>query len=81
MLKLFSDHNLLLVLQGHSHAKEYLHFRDTVFVSGGAICGKWWRGEWFGTREGFTAVTLRRGEVTDWEYIEYGWTARRPPHL
>ena len=78
ILKLFADHNLLLVLQGHSHASEFLRFGKTTFVSGGAICGKWWRGEWFGTREGFAVVTLRNGHV-DWEYVEYGWRARRPP--
>jgi 3',5'-cyclic AMP phosphodiesterase CpdA len=79
VLKLFEAHNLVLVLQGHSHAKEFLHFRNTTFVSGGAICGRWWRGDWFGTREGFTVVELRAGRVEDWQYVEYGWTARRPP--
>ena len=77
VLKLFAEHNLVLVLQGHLHAKELIRWRDTTFITGGAICGKWWRGDWFGTREGFNIVTLS-GERVDWEYREYGWTARRP---
>lgn len=77
VLKLFAEHNLVLVLQGHLHAKELIRWRDTTFITGGAICGKWWRGDWFGTREGFNMVTLS-GDRVDWEYREYGWTARRP---
>ncbi len=77
VLSLFREHNLVLVLQGHLHAKELIRWRDTTFITGGAICGKWWRGEWFGTREGFNVVTLS-GDHVRWEYVEYGWTARRP---
>ena len=67
------------MLQGHLHAKELIRWRDTTFITGGAICGKWWRGDWFGTREGFNVVTLD-GDRVHWEYVEYGWTARRPPN-
>lgn len=77
VLSLFRDHRLALVLQGHLHAKELVRWRDTTFVTGGAICGRWWRGDWFGTKPGFGLVTLRDGRV-DWEYVEYGWTSRRP---
>jgi hypothetical protein len=77
VLGLFAEHNLMLVLQGHLHAKELIRWRDTTFITGGAICGKWWRGDWFGTGPGFNIVTLSRDHV-DWEYVEYGWTARRP---
>jgi 3',5'-cyclic-AMP phosphodiesterase len=77
VLSLFRDHRLALVLQGHLHAKELVSWRDTTFVTSGAICGRWWRGDWFGTKPGFGLVTLRDGRV-DWEYVEYGWTSRRP---
>jgi 3',5'-cyclic AMP phosphodiesterase CpdA len=77
VLKLFAEHNLVLVLQGHLHAKELMRWRDTTFITGGAVCGKWWRGDWYGTREGFNIVTLNDGRV-EWEYREYGWKARRP---
>lgn len=80
VLDLFRDHRLVLVLQGHLHAKELIRWQDTTFITGGAICGKWWRGDWFGTNPGFNVVTLR-GDRVDWEYVEYGWTPRRPRHL
>ncbi len=79
VLDMFRDHNLVLVLQGHMHVSEYLQWKDTVFVTGGAVCGKWWRGTWHGTEEGFALITLRDNEV-DWEYVTYGWQARRPPN-
>jgi 3',5'-cyclic AMP phosphodiesterase CpdA len=77
VLELFGEHNLLLVLQGHLHVDELLRWRGTTFITGGAISGKWWRGSWHGTPEGFGVVTIRRGRV-EWEYQTYGWQARRP---
>ena len=77
VLQLFEKHNLILVLQGHLHVNEMLRWRNTTFITGGAVCAKWWRGPWYGTEEGFGLVTLRGNQV-DWEYIDYGWTARRP---
>jgi len=76
-LDLFADHNLILVLQGHLHVDEMLRWRDTTFITGGAVSGKWWRGPWHGTSEGFGVVTLRPDRV-EWEYRHYGWEARRP---
>ncbi len=77
VLALFAEHNLVLVLQGHLHVSEMLRWRNTTFITGGAVCAKWWRGPYFGTAEGFNAITLHRDRV-EWEYIDYGWNARRP---
>jgi len=77
VLALFEQHNLVLVLQGHLHAKELIRWRDTTFITGGAVCGRWWRGAWFGTEPGYNVVTLE-GNRVEWDYIEYGWTPRRP---
>jgi 3',5'-cyclic AMP phosphodiesterase CpdA len=77
LLDLLADHNLLLVLQGHLHVDELLRWRGATFITGGAVCGKWWRGAWHGTREGFGVVTLRPDRV-EWEYRTYGWQATRP---
>ena len=76
-LRLFRNHNLILVLQGHTHINELIRTRDITYITGGAVCGKWWRGDWFGTQEGFGVVTLR-GNKVEWDYQGYGWTARRP---
>jgi hypothetical protein len=74
---LFRDHNLLLVLQGHLRAQEVIRWRKTTFITGGAVCAKWWRGSWYGTEEGFNVITLKENHV-DWEYVDYGWEAQRP---
>ena len=77
VLALFESYNLRLVLQGHLHVKERIEWRDTTFIMGGAICGKWWRGPWQGTPEGFAMVTISADKI-DWNYIAYGWKSRRP---
>lgn len=79
VLKVFDGHRLPLVLQGHMHVNEMVRWRETTFVTGGAVCAKWWRGPWFGTEEGFGVVTLRKDRV-EWDYVDIGWTARRPPN-
>lgn len=79
VLEIIKDHNVLLVLQGHLHVKEFIVWQDTRFIVGGAICGKWWRGPWHGTKEGFNVITLS-GNLVHWEYVDYGWEARRPKH-
>jgi 3',5'-cyclic AMP phosphodiesterase CpdA len=79
VLAAFAGRRLLLVLQGHLHVNEMLRWQDTTFITGGAVAGKWWRGNWHGTEEGFGVVTLHPDRV-DWQYIDYGWTARRPPN-
>ncbi len=80
VLKVFEHRNLLLVLQGHLHVNEFYRWRGITFVTGGAVCGKWWRGSWHGTPAGLGLVTVRGGRV-DWEYLDLGWQARRPPNL
>jgi predicted phosphodiesterase len=78
ILKLFEDRNLILVLQGHTHARETIRFNGIHFLNGGAVCAKWWRGPWYDTPEGFLCLDLH-GEEIDAEYIPTGWHARRPP--
>lgn len=77
VLELIENYNVILVLQGHLHIKEMIRWQNKTFITGGAICGKWWRGQWYGTQEGFNVLTLA-GNHVDWQYINYGWKARRP---
>ena len=77
VFRLIENHNVILVLQGHLHISELIRWRDITFIVGGAVCGQWWRGPWHGTQEGFNLLTLA-GNRVDWEYIDYGWEARRP---
>jgi 3',5'-cyclic-AMP phosphodiesterase len=77
VLATFDQHRLVAVLQGHLHVNELLRWKDTTFITGGAICGQWWRGPRLGTSEGFGVLTLHPDRV-EWEYLTYGWDARRP---
>ncbi len=78
VLAAFEGRRLLAVLQGHLHVNEMIRWRNTTFITGGAVCGKWWRGNWHGTSEGYGVLHLHPDRV-DWEYHTYGWVARRPP--
>lgn len=77
VLRLFRDHNLVLVLQGHLHVAEMLQWNQTAFVTGGAVSANWWRGAHYGTEEGFSVFDLNPDRAT-WRYADYGWSPPRP---
>lgn len=66
--------NLKLVLQGHLHALEDLNLMGrTHFLTGGAVCGRWWRSpDDSEFQEGFVKIDVK-GEEFSWEYVDYGW--------
>ena len=75
VLQLFSEHNLRLVLQGHLHFIEDLFVGNQVhFITGGAVCGRWWSNEpGDQPEEGFMMIRVNGDEVNA-DYIDYGWT-------
>lgn len=70
----FWDYNLKLVLQGHLHFLEDIYVGNKVhFITGGAVCGRWWNNKPESTpEEGFLLVRVK-GEQFDWEYVDFGW--------
>ena len=72
VLNLFDGHNLKLVLQGHMHFLEDVYTQGTHFITGGAVCAKWWQGKEYGLEEGFIVVHVKDSDFT-WEYFDYGW--------
>src|SRR3984957_6104420 len=44
VLTAFEGHNIVAVLQGHLHINEIVTLRGTQYITGGAVCGNWWRG-------------------------------------
>lgn len=74
VLALFEGYNLKAVLQGHTHIAEKVEHRGALFVTSGAVCGNWWKGEHYGTKEGYAVLTVK-GEAISWEYRTYGWNA------
>ncbi|OGV47272.1 MAG: hypothetical protein A2X46_18190 [Lentisphaerae bacterium GWF2_57_35] len=77
VLECFRGYDPILVLQGHLHVAEKLAMNEVLFVTGGAVCGQWWRGSWKGTPEGFYVIDLK-GRGVEERYLTYGWKARRP---
>lgn len=77
LLKTFENHNLQLVLQGHQHIHEEIKLQDVQFITGGAVSAGWWGGAFWGTEEGFLLVEIDENNHFSWEYIDYGWTAKK----
>jgi Icc protein len=78
VLAAFEGHNVVAVLQGHLHINEVVTVRGTQFITGGAVCGNWWRGPRMGYPEGFTVVSARNGSITT-RYESYGFKATAAP--
>jgi len=74
VLKLLSDYNVRLVLQGHFHVFEEHRYKDTTYIIGGAVSGQWWEGPWLGHPEGFVIVDVK-GDDFNLKYESYGWEA------
>ncbi len=68
VLALFAQHRLVLVLQGHLHVNESLRWNERTFLTGGAVCGAWWKGDNWGTLPGFGTLDVAPGRC-DWEYL------------
>lgn len=75
VLLLFGEHNLKLVLQGHLHYNEDLFVGNQVhFITGGAVCGRWWSNEpGDQPEEGFMMIHVKGEEISS-EYIDFEWT-------
>jgi 3',5'-cyclic-AMP phosphodiesterase len=74
---LFAGHNVLAVLQGHTHINERVDWHGVPYITSGAVCGNWWRGIRLGTPEGFTVVSLRNGQLST-RYETYGFQSVDP---
>ena len=72
VMAVLKDYNLKLVLQGHLHHVEDVYYDGIHFLTGGAVCARWWRGPNNGMPEGFMVLKVR-GETIDWEYVSYDW--------
>lgn len=73
----FKGHRVIAVLQGHTHINETVFWRDTPYITSGAVSGNWWRGSRWGTPEGFTLLELSNG-AAHWTYQTYGWKSAAP---
>lgn len=72
VMETIKPYNLKLVLQGHLHIVEEMIWRNTHFITAGAVCGAWWKGPYQGFEEGFAVVDVK-GIDLSWKYVDYGW--------
>ncbi len=77
VLKVLEGHNVIAVLQGHTHVNEIVSYKTTQYITSGAVCGNWWHGPRMGTPEGFTVVSLREGKIAT-RYETYGFQSIDP---
>lgn len=77
VIKIFDQHNVIGVLQGHTHIWEQVTYHGVPYVTGGAVCGNWWKGTRMGTPEGFNVVRVENGKMTV-RYETYGFKSVAP---
>jgi len=77
VLATFEGHNLVAVLQGHTHVNEIVEYKNTKFITSGAVCGNWWHGPRMGFPEGFSVLSLRDGKIST-RYETYGFKSVDP---
>ncbi|MBC8134782.1 MAG: metallophosphoesterase [Fibrella sp.] len=74
--ELIRPYNVKAVFQGHTHVVEACDYLGTRYITGGAVCGEWWKGPRLGVHpEGFTVATVD-GKTISHRYVPYGWQAR-----
>jgi 3',5'-cyclic-AMP phosphodiesterase len=77
VIDLFQGHNVLAVLQGHTHINETVTWRGVPYITSGAVSGNWWHGTRLGTPEGFTVVEVSGGKAHT-RYETYGFQTIAP---
>lgn len=74
VIKTFEGHNVLAVLQGHTHVNEVVTWKGVQYITSGAVSGNWWKGTHMGSPEGYTVVTVSSGKLST-RYETYGFRA------
>lgn len=74
VIPLLEKYGVVALLQGHTHIVESVHHHGIEYLTGGAVCGAWWRGAQFGDREGVTLVTVEDGSITS-RYVPTGFVS------
>jgi 3',5'-cyclic AMP phosphodiesterase CpdA len=77
VIALFEGHNVLGVLQGHTHINETVVWKGVPYITSGAVSGNWWRGTRLGWPEGFTVARVENGKLST-HYETYGFKSVDP---
>ena len=72
LVELFHQYpNVRLCLSGHSHQHERLEYLGVTYVSGGAICGGWWMGDYMHFPPGYVLLSLHRDGSCASKFVDY----------
>ena len=75
---LFERHNVIALLQGHSHTTEDFKFNGVNYLTSPAVSAAWWGGNWLGFKPGYTVFHCKGKELT-WERKTYEWEYQLEP--
>lgn len=75
VIPLLEKYNVIALLQGHTHIVEEVRHHGIRYLTGGAVCGNWWKGPQFGDHEGVTFVTVENGSVST-NYMPTGFMSQ-----
>ena len=75
--KLFFKHKkeVKLCISGHIHLLDYVVYNNVTYVCDGAVCGKWWKGQFHETDEGYGLFDFYDDGTFEHHYTTYGWTS------
>ena len=66
-----------LCLSGHMHTCDRVEYRGVWYVCGGAASGAWWNGSEYGFPPCYGKLDLFADGTFSYDFVDYGWTARK----
>lgn len=75
VIEILAAGNVKMVLQGHTHICETVDYKGCQYITSGAVCGNWWKGQRLGFSEGYGVIHVR-GDRAEWSYRSYGFQAQ-----
>jgi len=77
LIKLLRDGGVKLCVSGHIHLLDQIRFMGVDFICDGAVSGAWWGGPFQEIPEGYGVLDLYDDGTHDYQYVTYGWTAKK----
>ncbi|MGV3619156.1 MAG: metallophosphoesterase family protein [Fimbriimonas sp.] len=74
---LFLKHpNVKVCLSGHEHLRDDVLYNGVHYICDGAVCAKWWGGDYQECTYGYGRLDLYDDGTFDHRYVTYGWKTR-----
>jgi Icc protein len=77
IVDLFARHpNVKLCIAGHMHMTDRCEYQSVTYLCTGAVCGRWWQGNYETCEEGYGLIDLYTDGTFDVQYLPYHWTPK-----